>query len=338
MKHVLAMCILAVFMFSCNNKPLTSYSSANFELIELTKGVYAAIHKIGGKAISNAGVVDNGRETLIFDTFLSPDVARELEDVIGTLGLSPVKYVVNSHWHNDHIRGNQVFSSEVRIISTTRTAELIEEWEPGNLEYEKEYAPARRAYYDSLYRAFNGDTTSREYLHILMWLPYYEVLSESHKEVKTRLPDLFVDEKQEYSGPDRKVLLIPGGAGHTESDLVMYLPDDQILFSGDLVFNACHPYMAHGSVSGLKEWLDYLETLTIHSVVPGHGPIGSKEVLSAMKTYVLSLENLAEVMHSEGKTMDGTEHVSIPEAFESWWFERFFTSNVNFVYTELSGK
>ena len=84
----------------------------------LADGVYARILKFGGKAISNAGIIDNGKETFIFDTFLAPDVAEELVQAVEHLRLSPVKYVINCNSHNDQIRGNQVFSDEVKIIGT----------------------------------------------------------------------------------------------------------------------------------------------------------------------------------------------------------------------------
>lgn len=130
--------------------------SQNFDLIELSDGVYACINKFGGKAICNAGIIDLGNETLIFDTFLSPDVAKELISIVEKYKLSPIKYVVNSHYHNDHIRGNQNFFKNIDIISTARTEQLIKEKEPIEIEAEKSYAPVRLAYYDSLLNNYSG--------------------------------------------------------------------------------------------------------------------------------------------------------------------------------------
>jgi len=270
---------------------------------------------------------------LIFDSFLSPSVAEELLELVEELGLSPIKYVVNSHSHNDHIRGNQVFTPDVKIISTTRTAELIKEWEAVDIKDEKEYAPLRFAYYDSLYNAYNGDTTARAYLQILMWRPYYETLAESHKVVETRLPDVFVDNQQYYDGPKRRVQIISKGPGHTESDLIMYLPDDQIIFTGDLVFNACHPYMAQGSVPDWKDWLNFMDSLDIAVVVPGHGQFGTKEIITSMRSYIISIEDLAAEMHSQGLSIEKTESIAIPDQYKDWWFDRFFLSNLKFVYS-----
>ena len=107
---------------------MTTYHSTDFELKPLADGVFACIHKIGGRAISNAGIIDNGEATIIFDTFLDPCVAESFHDIVRTYGLSPVRYVINSHDHNDHVRGNQVFGEDVSIVSTPRTKALIAEW------------------------------------------------------------------------------------------------------------------------------------------------------------------------------------------------------------------
>lgn len=203
-------------------------------------------------------------------------------------------------------------------------------WEPQDIEAEKTYAPAQLAYYDSLYQAFDGDTSTRAYQQILMWRPYYEVLSNSSHEISTRLPDLFVDSLLNLDGPDRRVRLITLGGGHTASDLVMYLPDDQMVYTGDLVFNACHPYVPHGNIADWKSWLQYLLQMEIRVVIPGHGEIGDRSIVQAMLDYLSTLETMASGMEAEGKTAADVVSVPIPEIYKDWWFERFFESNLKF--------
>lgn len=335
MKLLFFLPLLIIFLQSCKVEQNHKVASDHFDFIELGDGIYSCIHKFGGKATCNVGVVDNGKETIIFDSFLSPSVMKELLDHIDNLDMSPIKYVANSHYHNDHVRGNQVFSNDVEIISTTKTKELIKVWEPQNIAYEKENAPARFAYYDSLFNAFDGDKGSREYQQILMWRPYYETLSKSHTEIKTRLPDLLVDSLQNFDGPDRSIQLISKGPGHTESDLVMYLPDDQILFTGDLIFNQRHPYVPHGDISKWKGWLDDLNSLNAKTVIPGHGQPGTNALIGQMKNYLLDLEMSATNLIKNDQSIDSVDISFIPDQYKDWWFDRFYVWNLQFVYESI---
>jgi glyoxylase-like metal-dependent hydrolase (beta-lactamase superfamily II) len=332
---ILVPIFLLLGLWSCQLKPTPEYRSNNFEIHQLAEGVFACIHKFGGKAICNTGIIDNGRETLVFDTFLSPEVAEEIQQVVDHYGLSPLRYVVNSHAHNDHIRGNQVFSTEVDIISTSRCAELIAEWEKEEIPAEKAYAPPLVAQYDSLLQHFHGDTTGREYKNILMWLPYFETLAESHLKVRTRLPNLIMEDSLSLDGPERRIRLLTQGAGHTESDVILYLPDDRVLFTADLVFNEMHPYMGHGFPQEWITYLDYIETLNFDTLVPGHGELCGRKQITAMKSYIRDMERLALEMHQEDMTMEQLSEIRMPDAYLDWWFENFFTSNLRFMYHHL---
>ena len=97
----------------------------NFELFEVADGVWAAIVDDDLPAVGNAAIVDLGDETLVFDTTLSFQLAQRLrQDARRLTGRDP-GMLANSHWHGDHMLGNQSFT-DVRIVSTARTKELIE--------------------------------------------------------------------------------------------------------------------------------------------------------------------------------------------------------------------
>lgn len=97
---------------------------AFFELQEVADGVYAAIVVDGAGALGNAGFVNLGEETLVFDTFLSPQAAQVLRAEAERMTGNQIAYVVNSHFHGDHTYGNQVFA-DATILSTERTRELF---------------------------------------------------------------------------------------------------------------------------------------------------------------------------------------------------------------------
>src|SRR5262245_38185345 len=82
--------------------------SKHFKTQQLAPGVWACIHDDNyGHAICNAGIVDLGDKTIVFDPFMTPEAARDLRRTAETLTGHKVSIVINSHYHNDHIRGNQ---------------------------------------------------------------------------------------------------------------------------------------------------------------------------------------------------------------------------------------
>jgi cyclase len=107
---------------STNNHHLPT--SEHFTLERLAEGVYAAIATEGGLAFSNAGIVDLGKRTLVFDTFDSIRAAEDLKAAAEQLTGRPASYVVISHWHPDHWTGNQLFVPRASVIATPE----IREW------------------------------------------------------------------------------------------------------------------------------------------------------------------------------------------------------------------
>src|SRR5215813_298192 len=104
---------------------MSPFPSAHFRVHQLADGVFAAIHAEGGLAQSNAGIIDLGDRVLVFDTFISPQAATDLRSAVAALLSRPIGAVINSHYHNDHIWGNQAFPGDVPIVATRKTREFI---------------------------------------------------------------------------------------------------------------------------------------------------------------------------------------------------------------------
>ena len=92
--------------------------SEHFQLRELTDGIYAALQTPDGWAIGNAGIIDLGGHTVVFDTFLNPQAATDLCKAAEILTKRPVTTVINSHHHREHFWGNQIFPASTNIIAT----------------------------------------------------------------------------------------------------------------------------------------------------------------------------------------------------------------------------
>jgi glyoxylase-like metal-dependent hydrolase (beta-lactamase superfamily II) len=309
--------------------PLRLLESKHFQLEQLAEGVYAAVASEQGYAICNAGIIDIGDRTIIFDTFISPRAARDLLKVAEQLTTNRITHVVNSHSHNDHIRGNQVFDSDVDIISTELTREAIALNEPEEIKTEKEVIPK------AIFEAHNKleaekDPNRRRDLTFLVY--YLQAMSDSHSELRTRLPNITFSRKFTLYGAKRNVELIPF-AGHTMSDVVLFLPEEKIAFLSDLLFVNSHAYLASGSPRQWKQSLTEIEALDAQVLVPGHGPVGRSSDLSLMSQYIQSLENIVANMIKSGKPVEQANLEPVPPPFDTWLSpDNFFVTNLKFLY------
>jgi cyclase len=295
----------------------------------LADGVHVAVASEQGYASCNAGVIDIGDRTIIFDTFLTPEAARDLLKVAEQLTSNKITHVINSHEHNDHIRGNQVFDSDVDIISTVKTREAIAQNEPENIKSEKK--TILKEIIDSQSK-LDAEEDSKRRRELALLISYMQGVSKSHSELKTRLPNITFEQKLTIYGTERTVELLPL-AGHTFSDIVLYLSKEKIAFMGDLLFVNIHPYLASGSPEQWKQSLVKIEKLGVRIAVPGHGPVGRSADLSALSQYIESLESIVVNMIKSGKPVDQASSETIPSPFDTWLcLEDFFVTNLKFLY------
>jgi cyclase len=311
-----------------------TFQSKHFSIQKLTDGVYAAIAKNGGYAICNAGIVDLGDATLIFDTFMSPEAAADLKKAASQLTGHPIKYVINSHYHNDHIGGNQIFDG-ADIISTEYTRELIAINQPEEIADSKISAPLQ------LEKIKNIDTstmTPHEFEEYIMWKGYLEAIVTSIDSLKTILPNLTFNDRLLLYGTKRQVQLLSYGEGHTKSDLFLYLPDEQLAFLGDLLFIQNQPWLSDGDPDKWKTYLDSIALLNVKTLIPGHGPIGTVSDIEPMILYMQNVNEVATSYYKKGILPQNDATLKSPPPFDTWTLSNFYKPNIISVYNCISKK
>src|SRR5579875_2697861 len=190
-----------------------AYPSPYFILYAVADGVYAAISTPGTGTLGNAGIVDLGDATLVFDTFMSLSPARELLRAAERLIDKPVRYVVNSHYNADHINGNQVFPDAV-IISSQGTRDLIATRGMKIMEEMR----AHPEYPDEIAAQLAQAQDERTRRSLEIDLADTRALAASLPELELRLPSITFDDRLVVHGLHRTVELLTFGAGHTDSD------------------------------------------------------------------------------------------------------------------------
>lgn len=263
--------------------------SPHFALQELAEGVYAALSTSRG-AVGNAAIIDLGGATLILDTFMTPIAADALRAAAERLTRSPVRYVVNSHWHADHVLGNSSFPAETVVIATRITRDLMAERIPGRIKVLRQDKTDLEEDLLALQSRFNAtqDETQRQALSAT--IRDRRVVLEALPQLALRLPDWTFEQQLVLHGARRTAEIITFGGGHTVSDAIVYLREENIAFVADLLFNSSHPWMGDGQPAAWRRSLDHIAALHPEVVVPGHGPVGTLADLDAMRDVVLAVE------------------------------------------------
>lgn len=315
---------ITFLFFSCSAY-CQNFKSKNFEIKKLSTNVYAAIALPGGSAVCNAGVIDLGDAVLVVDPFLTPAAAIELKQFIATVIKKPVKYVVDSHSHNDHIRGNQVFSSAT-IIATPLTRQIIEKAEPEDIADEKIYVPGRVKYYDSI--PLSKDKWQAE--EDAIWKGYFNAIAKAYAVLKTTLPNLVFNDSLTIYG-NTEVKLITYGDGHTPSDLFVYLPKEKIVFTGDLLFVKDHAWIGESKIENWISYLKKMQLLNVDTYIPGHGDEGNKNSVTEMINYFNSLIISADKLKLEKNLTTKQINDQMPAEYKDWHFRNFYSFNIKYL-------
>jgi cyclase len=274
------------------------------ELFPAGSGVQAAIAKPDRGAVGNAAVVDLGTETVVVDTHLSPAAARELRAAAEEVTGREPAWVLNTHWHADHVLGNPEFPSAT-IVSTGLTRELIATVGADRLAAQKQSLAADLPSELERLRAA-GDEEGAE----LLEAHAAELPALSH-----RLPDETFDDRREWGGAEALTF----GGGHTESDSFLLVSEAGVLVAGDLVVVGMQPWAGHGDPGAWASILDRMLELDWETCVPGHGPVSGREVVEPLRDYLLTLDETVR---------GGEPEPELPARFHDWGQREMWSTNV----------
>ena len=250
-----------------------TFASDNFEIQRVADGVYAAIAKEDSPAGSNAAIIVNEDGVLIVDTHLSPSFARELLNEVRRIAPLPVRYVVNTHWHNDHTQGNQayfnVFPGRVEFLAHTNTRrDIVHRAIPQVREQLRNLPGQIRKLEEKLADARHRTDRARLRAQIESTRRYLEEL----KQIDITLPT-FTFDRSLFLHRTRDIHIHYFGRGHTAGDVVVFLPKERVLITGDLFLGEHIPFARDSFPSEWAATLKAVSQLDFDLVILGHTPV-----------------------------------------------------------------
>lgn len=288
-----------------------------FEVEELAKGVFAVLAHSPSPALSNAGIVDLGDRTLVFDTLGTAVGGEALRQAAEELTGRAPSIVVNSHSHYDHWCGNQAFAAGPWIVAATEARQKMRELEPSlraTIDDPTPLAERLRALRERL----DEEQDARWRTTLEQAIPRLEQQLAALLTLEPILPQVAFQSELALSGPARTVVLRNRGPGHSESDSYLLLPDEHIVFAGDLAFAEAQPVLAGGDPAAWSAALDELAESDCERYVPGHGPVGGKTDLSLQQDYWQAVEALVGKVIARRGTLQEALDQTLPAPFDGW--------------------
>jgi cyclase len=263
-----------------------------------------------------------------------PHTAAMLEAFRPRLEKAPIDQLVNTHADGDHCFGNSLVNAGKRVATRAAARDMVRHG-PSEMRALATAARAFKAVGTLPFGAFHNWRLAGDYFQAMIQ-PYDFSLP------KPPLPNCTFREKFALDVGGRHVLLTELGPAHTKGDLAVLLPEDRVLFAGDLVFSGIHPVLWDGSVRNWLRACDWMLEQRVDVVVPGHGPLSDLRAVEAMRSYWQFLSTAAEVQLSKGrKAAMAARWIAVDEEylrlpFSRWEGQERLVLNVHAIYRKLA--
>ena len=287
-------------------------------LHDLGDGAWAYLQPDGGWGWSNAGLIVDQDQSLLVDTLFDMTLTREMlaamSDATG-LGGADIDTVVNTHANGDHTHGNGC-CERAEIIASAASAHEMEEVSAAALARFMAAAPRMGA--------------AGEYL-LDIFGPF------DFAGVVERLPTRTFSGELALKVGDKPVELIEVGPAHTKGDVLVHLPADRKVFTGDILFIDGTPLMWAGPVSNWIAACERIIAMDVEVIVPGHGPITDKAGVRRVQDYLAFCDREARKRFDAGLSVRDAAHDIALGDYSSWGDAERIAVNVDTLYRGYRG-
>lgn len=269
------------------------------EVVEVGEGLFAYVQPDGSWWVNNTGFLVGSTGVVAVDTCSTERRTRGLLDAIAGVTPQPVRTLVNTHHHGDHTNGNCLLPGTT-VIGHHRCREGVLATRIGGLE------------------AVFGDVE---------W-----------GDLEVSAPFVTFEERLDVHVDDLRVELHHiGTPAHTTGDVVAWVPEREVLYAGDLVFNGGTPFVVMGSLAGSLAAIERVRGFGAATIVPGHGAVCGPEAVDAVAAYLRFVTELAADAHAAGEApLDAARQADLGPYAELLDAERI-VGNLHRAYAELDG-
>jgi cyclase len=269
----------------------------------------------------NSVFIVNDDDVVVVDTGLLPSTTRRFVAELRKITDKPVRFVVNTHWHDDHHDGNFVYREiwpDVTIVAHAATPRLIQEHtygpRAGILDEYAEIAARMARWHETGLDDDGKPLVERRRKRAGELAAFYSMVREELLAAKEMPPDLTFDDELVLRRGERTIEVRWLGRGNTAGDVVVVLPKERIVMSGDLLVYPI-PFCFGSYYEAWIDTLAALDALEVDTIVPGHGPVmRDRDYLHTVQALLRDLVAQAKQAVADGLTLEqAQERIKLPE-------------------------
>jgi len=320
---------------------MTPDSSSGTSLHDVGDGTFAYLQGNGSWGWSNAGLVTSRGDALLVDTLYDLNLTRRMLDAMRrrTSAADHIATVVNTHANGDHCWGNQLVAG-AEIVASRRAAAEMRELSPALMKTLVRAARVATKLGGRLDRA--TELLGRLVPRVASFGEAAQLVVDKFggfdfEGIELTLPTSTFDGHLTVRVGDKDVQLVEVGPAHTSGDVIVHVPSDGVVFTGDILFIGTHPIVWDGPVSNWIRACDRILELDVATIVPGHGPLTDKAGVRKVKEYWEFLLAEARDRFEAGLSADEAARDIALDGFSDWLDRERVAVNVDTIYRELSG-
>jgi len=267
---------LGLAAFQSQQKPAgTSHTGKAYRFNKVRDGIYHVIGTGALTVVGNSSVIVNDDDVILVDDHVSPAAASVLLDELKDITTKPVRYVINTHFHYDHAHGNQIFAKDVNIIGHEFTREMLLGGKSIQMPLYSSYVNGLPAQIENLKKAVAAESDAGKKAAAQTRLDIAQNNAASQAELKPTPPNMTLRTEmtlhRTFQGNDREIQIRFIGRAHTAGDVVVYLPKEKVVMTGDMMVGAGISNMSDAYVNEWVTTLDNLKKIDFETILPGHG-------------------------------------------------------------------
>jgi cyclase len=268
--------------------------------VEVSDGVFAYIQPDGSWWINNTAFLVGSQGVISIDACATERRTRDYLAAIAAITPKPVRALINTHHHGDHTFGNNLFPTAAVIGHDNVRGELLAHGKPHSAPF----------------------WTEADWGDVRLEPPFIT----------------FSDEITVHSDDLTCQVTYAGQPAHTTNDSYVWIPERQVLISGDLLFNGGTPFLLMGSISGAISVLEQrIKPLGAQTIIPGHGAVCGPEVIDDVLGYVKYVRGIAAEAHAGGLPPLAAALEFGPGPYAKLLDSERLVGNLHRAYAELDG-